>query len=54
MHPTKIVRIVFDRSLTGFETLHAGGGSGDELIELRLKGALALTDGIVADIAGKG
>lgn len=49
-HKTKM-RVIFDASLLGYETIYCGGGSRDRLLELRTKDVLRLNNAITADIS---
>jgi Cys-tRNA(Pro) deacylase len=51
IHHVNIVKVVFDRELTRFDTIYGGGGSRNKLVELKVQDALKLTGGIVADIS---
>jgi len=45
------MRVVFDKSLQGFETIFCGGGSRDKLLELRTEDVIRLTSAVIADIS---
>jgi Cys-tRNA(Pro)/Cys-tRNA(Cys) deacylase len=49
-HKTPL-KIVIDRSLLSYETIHCGGGSRNRLLELKTQDVLKLTGAISADIS---
>jgi len=49
-HRTQM-RVVFDKSLQGFDTIFCGGGSRDKLLELRTEDVIRLTGAVIADIS---
>lgn len=49
-HKTKI-RVILDRSLLSYETIHCGGGSRDRLLELKTKDVLRLNNAITAEVS---
>jgi len=51
VHHANIVKVVFDRELTRFNTIYGGGGSTNKLVELKVHDALKLSGGTVADIS---
>jgi Cys-tRNA(Pro)/Cys-tRNA(Cys) deacylase len=44
------MRVILDKSLTGFETIFCGGGSRDLLLELKKDDVVKLNNAIVAEI----
>ncbi len=49
-HRTQM-RVVFDKSLRGFDTIFCGGGSRGKLLELRTEDVIRLTGAVIADIS---
>ena len=46
------MRVIFDKTLTEYDTIFCGGGSRDLLLELKKDDVLKLNNATVADIAG--
>lgn len=45
------MRVVVDSELTGHETLYCGGGTRDQLLEVRVKDVIRLNDAVVAHLS---